>query len=154
MPRSTLYNVPWRDCETHVLCIMEVYKPTLEYFKTIFPFFNIVGTDTNVSGDIKTETINELIDGITNEVTARLKHLSFEIPNAENKLPYLNLKNYICFRVADLLRFQFQGQSVVLNNVNEKVKELEEAFLKDLSKITNTIQNTESFPLTAKNLNP
>lgn len=131
----------------------EVYKPDIKYFKALFPIFAVV-EKANSTGEIAESLITDLIDGVSIQVSTRLERLGFLIPTKENKLPYLNLKNYICFSVANILRFQFVGSSEVLKDLDIKVKELEESYLKDLSKTTSTIQSVSSVELSSSSLKP
>lgn len=125
-----------------------IYKPTVQYFKTLFPIFSYTKENSPAPlGVVSEDFLLEQIEGVSEEVRAKMREDGYTEPTKENGMPFINLKNYICMKVADTLRYQYAGEAVVLHNIREKMKSLEDEYHKDLKRITSLSKDSEAFTL-------
>ena len=86
-----------------------IYEPDIDYFKSIFKMFNY--------DDIDTEFLKD------------------QLNTEENGLPFISIKNYICYEAARLLTVNFVSNSDLINFIRTESLRLKELAIKDLSSI-------------------
>ena len=74
---------------------MIIYEPNIEYFKSIFKMFDYEQIDINF--------LEEQLKNYTLQFRAMILNMNYIEPTLENKMPYISIKNYICYEVARLL---------------------------------------------------
>ena len=62
-------------------------------------------------------------------------NMNYTEPTEENGLPYISIKNYICYEAARLLTVNFVSNSDLINFIRTESLRLKELAIKDLSSI-------------------
>ena len=104
-----------------------IYEPDINYFKSIFKMFNY--------DDIDTDFLEEQLKSYTIQFRRMILNMNYTEPTEENGLPYISIKNYICYEVARLLTVNFVSNSDLINFIRTESLRLKELAIKDLSSI-------------------
>ncbi len=104
---------------------MIIYEPNIEYFKSIFKMFDYEQIDINF--------LEEQLKNYTLQFRAMILNMNYIEPTLENKMPYISIKNYICYEVARLLTVNFVSNSDLINFIREESLRLKELAMKDVS---------------------
>ncbi|PCG20499.1 hypothetical protein [Brachyspira sp. G79] len=104
-----------------------IYEPDINYFKSIFKMFNY--------DDIDTDFLEEQLKSYTIQFRRMILNMNYTEPTEENGLPYISIKNYICYDVARLLTVNFVSNSDLINFIRTESLRLKEFAIKDLSSI-------------------
>ena len=104
-----------------------IYEPDINYFKSIFKMFNY--------DDIDTDFLEEQLKSYTIQFRRMILNMNYTEPTEENSLPYISIKNYICYEVARLLTVNFVSNSDLINFIRTESLRLKELAIKDLSSI-------------------
>lgn len=104
-----------------------IYEPDINYFKSIFKMFNY--------DDIDTDFLEEQLKSYTIQFRRMILNMNYTEPTEENALPYISIKNYICYEVARLLTVNFVSNSDLINFIRTESLRLKELAIKDLSSI-------------------
>ena len=104
-----------------------IYEPDINYFKSIFKMFNY--------DDIDTDFLEEQLKSYTIQFRRMILNMNYTEPTEENSLPYISIKNYICYEVARLLTVNFVSNSDLINFIRTESLRLKEIAIKDLSSI-------------------
>ena len=104
-----------------------IYEPDIDYFKSIFKMFNY--------DDIDTEFLKEQLKNYTIQFRRMILNMNYTEPTEENGLPFISIKNYICYEAARLLTVDFVSNSDLINFIRTESLRLKEIAIKDLSSI-------------------
>ena len=106
-----------------------IYEPDIDYFKSIFKMFNY--------DDIDTEFLKEQLKNYTIQFRRMILNMNYTEPTEENGLPFISIKNYICYEAAAarLLTVNFVSNSDLINFIRTESLRLKELAIKDLSSI-------------------
>ncbi|MEI0538553.1 hypothetical protein [Brachyspira pulli] len=104
-----------------------IYEPDIDYFKSIFKMFNY--------DDIDTEFLKEQLKNYTIQFRRMILNMNYTEPTEENGLPFISIKNYICYEAARLLTINFVSNSDLINFIRTESLRLKELAIKDLSSI-------------------
>ncbi|WP_295156403.1 hypothetical protein [uncultured Brachyspira sp.] len=104
-----------------------IYEPDIDYFKSIFKMFNYDDIDLNF--------LQEQLKNYTIQFRRMILNMNYNEPTKENGLPYISIKNYICYEAARLLTVNFVSNSDLINFIRTESLRLKELAIKDLSKI-------------------
>ncbi|AEM20767.1 hypothetical protein Bint_0131 [Brachyspira intermedia PWS/A] len=104
-----------------------IYEPDIDYFKSIFKMFNY--------DDIDIEFLKEQLKNYTIQFRRMILNMNYTEPTEENGLPFISIKNYICYEVARLLTVNFVSNSDLINFIRTESLRLKELAIKDLSSI-------------------
>ena len=104
---------------------MIIYEPNIDYFKSIFKMFDYEQIDLNF--------LEEQLKNYTLQFRAMILNMNYIEPTLENKMPYISIKNYICYEVARLLTVNFVSNSDLINFIREESLRLKELAMKDVS---------------------
>ena len=104
-----------------------IYEPDINYFKSIFKMFNY--------DDIDTDFLEEQLKSYTIQFRRMILNMNYTEPTEENSLPYISIKNYICYEVARLLTVNFVSNSDLINFIRTESLRLKELAIKDLLSI-------------------
>ena len=104
-----------------------IYEPDINYFKSIFKMFNY--------DDIDTDFLEEQLKSYTIQFRRMILNMNYTEPTEENGLPYISIKNYICYEAARLLTVNFVSNSDLINFIRTESLRLKEIAIKDLSSI-------------------
>ena len=104
-----------------------IYEPDINYFKSIFKMFNY--------DDIDTDFLEEQLKSYTIQFRRMILNMNYTEPTEENGLPYISIKNYICYEAARLLTVNFISNSDLINFIRTESLRLKELAIKDLSSI-------------------
>ncbi|MEI0530576.1 hypothetical protein R4I97_03345 [Brachyspira pilosicoli] len=104
---------------------MYIYEPDLNYFKSIFTMFDYDNMDLDF--------IESQLKNYTLQFRKTILNMNYTEPTEENKLPYIAIKNYICYEVARLLTVNFVSNSDLINFIRNESLRLKELAIKDLS---------------------
>ena len=104
-----------------------IYEPDINYFKSIFKMFNY--------DDIDTDFLEEQLKSYTIQFRRMILNMNYTEPTEENSLPYISIKNYICYEAARLLTVNFVSNSDLINFIRTESLRLKELAIKDLSSI-------------------
>ncbi|CRF35491.1 hypothetical protein BRSU_2690 [Brachyspira suanatina] len=104
-----------------------IYEPDIDYFKSIFKMFNY--------DDIDTEFLKEQLKNYTIQFRRMILNMNYTEPTEENGLPFISIKNYICYEAARLLTVNFVSNSDLINFIRTESLRLKELAIKDLSSI-------------------
>ncbi|WP_300755057.1 hypothetical protein [uncultured Brachyspira sp.] len=104
-----------------------IYEPDINYFKSIFKMFNY--------DDIDTDFLEEQLKSYTIQFRRMILNMNYTEPTEENCLPYISIKNYICYEAARLLTVNFVSNSDLINFIRTESLRLKELAIKDLSSI-------------------
>ena len=104
-----------------------IYEPDIDYFKSIFKMFNY--------DDIDTEFLKDQLKNYTIQFRRMILNMNYTEPTEENGLPFISIKNYICYEVARLLTVNFVSNSDLINFIRTESLRLKELAIKDLSSI-------------------
>ncbi len=104
-----------------------IYAPDIDYFKSIFKMFNY--------DDIDTEFLKEQLKNYTIQFRRMILNMNYTEPTEENGLPFISIKNYICYEAARLLTVNFVSNSDLINFIRTESLRLKELAIKDLSSI-------------------
>ncbi|MEI0747844.1 hypothetical protein [Brachyspira pulli] len=104
-----------------------IYEPDIDYFKSIFKMFNY--------DDIDTEFLKEQLKNYTIQFRRMILNMNYTEPTEENGLPFISIKNYICYEAARLLTVNFVSNSDLINFIRTESLRLKEIAIKDLSSI-------------------
>ena len=104
-----------------------IYEPDINYFKSIFKMFNY--------DDIDTDFLEEQLKSYTSQFRRMILNMNYTEPTEENGLPYISIKNYICYEAARLLTVNFVSNSDLINFIRTESLRLKELAIKDLSSI-------------------
>ncbi|MDO7021749.1 hypothetical protein [Brachyspira innocens] len=104
-----------------------IYEPDINYFKSIFKMFNY--------DDIDTDFLEEQLKSYTIQFRRMILNMNYTEPTEENGLPYISIKNYICYEAARLLTVNFVSNSDLINFIRTESLRLKELAIKDLSSI-------------------
>ena len=102
-----------------------IYEPDIDYFKSIFKMFNY--------DDIDTEFLQ--LKNYTIQFRRMILNMNYTEPTEENGLPFISIKNYICYEAARLLTVNFVSNSDLINFIRTESLRLKELAIKDLSSI-------------------
>ncbi|MEI0487685.1 hypothetical protein R4K89_05385 [Brachyspira intermedia] len=104
-----------------------IYEPDIDYFKSIFKMFNY--------DDIDTEFLKDQLKNYTIQFRRMILNMNYTEPTEENGLPFISIKNYICYEAARLLTVNFVSNSDLINFIRTESLRLKEIAIKDLSSI-------------------
>lgn len=104
-----------------------IYEPDIDYFKSIFKMFNYDDIDLNF--------LQEQLKNYTIQFRRMILNMNYNEPTKENGLPYISIKNYICYEAARLLTVNFVSNSDLINFIRTESLRLKELAIKDLSRI-------------------
>ncbi|WP_416487398.1 hypothetical protein [Brachyspira hyodysenteriae] len=104
-----------------------IYEPDIDYFKSIFKMFNY--------DDIDTEFLKDQLKNYTIQFRRMILNMNYTEPTEENGLPFISIKNYICYEAARLLTVNFVSNSDLINFIRTENLRLKEIAIKDLSSI-------------------
>ena len=104
-----------------------IYEPDIDYFKSIFKMFNY--------DDIDTEFLKDQLKNNTIQFRRMILNMNYTEPTEENGLPFISIKNYICYEAARLLTVNFVSNSDLINFIRTESLRLKELAIKDLSSI-------------------
>ena len=104
-----------------------IYEPDIDYFKSIFKMFNY--------DDIDTEFLKDQLKNYTIQFRRMILNMNYTEPTEENGLPFISIKNYICYEAARLLTVNFVSNSDLINFIRTESLSLKELAIKDLSSI-------------------
>ncbi|MEI0448015.1 hypothetical protein R4J03_13305 [Brachyspira intermedia] len=104
-----------------------IYEPDIDYFKSIFKMFNY--------DDIDTEFLKDQLKNYTIQFRRMILNMNYTEPTEENGLPFISIKNYICYEAARLLTVDFVSNSDLINFIRTESLRLKEIAIKDLSSI-------------------
>ncbi|WP_157154563.1 hypothetical protein [Brachyspira murdochii] len=104
-----------------------IYEPDINYFKSIFKMFDY--------DDIDTDFLEEQLKSYTIQFRRMILNMNYTEPTEENGLPYISIKNYICYEAARLLTVNFVSNSDLINFIRTESLRLKELAIKDLSSI-------------------
>ena len=104
-----------------------IYEPDIDYFKSIFKMFNY--------DDIDTEFLKDKLKNYTIQFRRMILNMNYTEPTEENGLPFISIKNYICYEAARLLTVNFVSNSDLINFIRTESLRLKELAIKDLSSI-------------------
>ncbi|MEI0491790.1 hypothetical protein R4J17_05025 [Brachyspira intermedia] len=104
-----------------------IYEPDIDYFKSIFKMFNY--------DDIDIEFLKEQLKNYTIQFRRMILNMNYTEPTEENGLPFISIKNYICYEAARLLTVNFVSNSDLINFIRTESLRLKELAIKDLSSI-------------------
>ena len=104
-----------------------IYEPDIDYFKSIFKMFNY--------DDIDTEFLKDQLKNYTIQFRRMILNMNYTEPTEENGLPFISIKNYICYEAARLLTVNFISNSDLINFIRTESLRLKELAIKDLSSI-------------------
>lgn len=104
-----------------------IYEPDIDYFKSIFKMFNY--------DDIDTEFLKDQLKNYTIQFRRMILNMNYTEPTEENGLPFISIKNYICYEAARLLTVDFVSNSDLINFIRTESLRLKELAIKDLSSI-------------------
>ena len=104
-----------------------IYEPDINYFKSIFKMFNY--------DDIDTEFLKDQLKNYTIQFRRMILNMNYTEPTEENGLPFISIKNYICYEAARLLTVNFISNSDLINFIRTESLRLKELAIKDLSSI-------------------
>ena len=104
-----------------------IYEPDIDYFKSIFKMFNY--------DDIDTEFLKVQLKNYTIQFRRMILNMNYTEPTEENGLPFISIKNYICYEAARLLTVNFVSNSDLINFIRTESLRLKELAIKDLSSI-------------------
>lgn len=104
-----------------------IYEPDIDYFKSIFKMFNY--------DDIDLEFLKELLKNYTIQFRRMILNMNYTEPTKENGLPFISIKNYICYEAARLLTVNFVSNSDLIDFIRTESLRLKELAMKDLSSI-------------------
>ena len=104
-----------------------IYEPDIDYFKSIFKMFNY--------DDIDTEFLKGQLKNYTIQFRRMILNMNYTEPTEENGLPFISIKNYICYEAARLLTVNFVSNSDLINFIRTESLRLKELAIKDLSSI-------------------
>lgn len=115
---------------------VELYKPSLDYFKMMFKFFdyenvltdsnkanfdkNVYINDTKLNQTITDSYLTMLIDEQYEMMKVYIKNNGYQEPNSENKGAIQPLKDYICYLVAYKLCFRYAVNSDYVIAIREE----------------------------------
>ena len=116
-----------------------IYEPDINYFKSIFKMFNY--------DDIDTDFLEEQLKSYTIQFRRMILNMNYTEPTEENSLPYISIKNYICYEAARLLTVNFVSNSDLINFIRTESLRLKELAIKDLSSIVVGENSYESVSL-------
>ena len=119
-----------------------IYKPDINYFKSIFKMFNY--------DDIDTDFLEEQLKSYTIQFRRMILNMNYTEPTEENGLPYISIKNYICYEAARLLTVNFVSNSDLINFIRTESLRLKEIAIKDLSSIVVGENSYDSVSLEGK----
>ena len=119
-----------------------IYEPDINYFKSIFKMFNY--------DDIDTDFLEEQLKSYTIQFRRMILNMNYTEPTEENSLPYISIKNYICYEVARLLTVNFVSNSDLINFIRTESLRLKELAIKDLSSIVVGENSYDSVSLEGK----
>lgn len=102
-----------------------IYEPDIDYFKSIFKMFNY--------DDIDEDFLKEQLKNYTVQFRRMILNMNYEEPTKENALPYISIKNYICYEAARILTVNFASNSDLINFIRSESLRLKDIALKDLS---------------------
>ena len=104
-----------------------IYEPDIDYFKSIFKMFNY--------DDIDTEFLKDQLKNYTIQFRRMILNMNYTEPTEENGLPFISIKNYICYEAARLLTVNFVSNSDLINFIRTESLRLKDLAIKDLSSI-------------------
>ena len=104
---------------------MYIYEPDLNYFKSIFTMFDYDNMDLDF--------IESQLKNYTLQFRKTILNMNYTEPTEKNKLPYIAIKNCICYEVARLLTVNFVSNSDLINFIRNESLRLKELAIKDLS---------------------
>lgn len=104
-----------------------IYEPDIDYFKSIFKMFNY--------DDIDTEFLKDQLKNYTIQFRRMILNMNYTEPTEENGLPFISIKNYICYEAARLLTVNFVSNSDLVNFIRTESLRLKELAIKDISSI-------------------
>lgn len=104
-----------------------IYEPDIDYFKSIFKMFNY--------DDIDLDFLKEQLKNYTIQFRRMILNMNYTEPTEENGLPFISIKNYICYEAARLLTVNFVSNSDLINFIRTESLRLKELAIKDLSSI-------------------
>ena len=104
-----------------------IYEPDIDYIKSIFKMFNY--------DDIDTEFLKDQLKNYTIQFRRMILNMNYTEPTEENGLPFISIKNYICYEAARLLTVDFVSNSDLINFIRTESLRLKELAIKDLSSI-------------------
>ena len=104
---------------------MYIYEPDLNYFKSIFTMFDYDNMDLDF--------IESQLKNYTLQFRKTILNMNYTEPTEEKKLPYIPIKNYVCYEVARLLTVNFVSNSDLINFIRNESLRLKELAIKDLS---------------------
>ncbi|MCZ9838360.1 hypothetical protein PQQ32_08270 [Brachyspira hyodysenteriae] len=104
-----------------------IYEPDIDYFKSIFKMFNY--------DDIDTEFLKDQLKNYTIQFRRMILNMNYTEPTEENGLPFISIKNYICYEAARLLTVNFVSNSDLINFIRTESLRLKELAIKDISSI-------------------
>lgn len=116
-----------------------IYEPDIDYFKSIFKMFNY--------DDIDLEFLKELLKNYTIQFRRMILNMNYTEPTKENRLPFISIKNYICYEAARLLTVNFVSNSDLIDFIRIESLRLKELAMKDLSSIVVDENSYESVRL-------
>lgn len=119
-----------------------IYEPDINYFKSIFKMFNY--------DDIDTDFLEEQLKSYTIQFRRMILNMNYTEPTEENGLPYISIKNYICYEAARLLTVNFVSNSDLINFIRTESLRLKEIAIKDLSSIVVGENSYDSVSLEGK----
>lgn len=119
-----------------------IYEPDINYFKSIFKMFNY--------DDIDTDFLEEQLKSYTIQFRRMILNMNYTEPTEENGLPYISIKNYICYEAARLLTVNFVSNSDLINFICTESLRLKELAIKDLSSIVVGENSYDSVSLEGK----
>ncbi|EKV58143.1 hypothetical protein A966_01301 [Brachyspira hampsonii 30446] len=119
-----------------------IYEPDINYFKSIFKMFNY--------DDIDTDFLEEQLKSYTIQFRRMILNMNYTEPTEENGLPYISIKNYICYEAARLLTVNFVSNSDLINFIRTESLRLKELAIKDLSSIVVGENSYDSVSLEGK----
>ena len=119
-----------------------IYEPDINYFKSIFKMFNY--------DDIDTDFLEEQLKSYTIQFRRMILNMNYTEPTEENSLPYISIKNYICYEAARLLTVNFVSNSDLINFIRTESLRLKEIAIKDLSSIVVGENSYDSVSLEGK----
>ena len=119
-----------------------IYEPDINYFKSIFKMFNY--------DDIDTDFLEEQLKSYTIQFRRMILNMNYTEPTEENSLPYISIKNYICYEAARLLTVNFVSNSDLINFIRTESLRLKELAIKDLSSIVVGENSYDSVSLEGK----
>lgn len=123
-----------------------IYEPDIDYFKSIFKMFNY--------DDIDLEFLKELLKNYTIQFRRMILNMNYTEPTKENGLPFISIKNYICYEAARLLTVNFVSNSDLIDFIRTESLRLKELAMKDLSSIVVDENSYDSVRLEGDIKNP